>query len=593
MNRHLYIILIFALFAGTPLRAQQTLYETEIDEKYQRAKDIRSTNSDSSLVYLNQIVNWAKAHNQPGWLVKAHQLIAETYYYRNEFEVGFDYLVEALAVSEKNNLIEDEINILYAIGMSFSRSARRADKVIDEEKIHKALEYHRKGVQLAEANDLTALSGTGYGHIGTCFVRLGDMENALNVFQKSEANARIANDSISMGYILDDLGSLLSVMGKKDEGKIRLLEALEIRKALKDTFPYAINLNNLGEYYLGENDHKKARTYFESSLELSTKKQYLDLAIHTSKLLATIYEIENQYEKAYDLKKLEMRMTDTLYSINRAKSLVEMEAKYESARKDKALLEQRQTIQQKELDIRKRTLWLVSSLALLLLVAGILFYLFKRKEALAKQATLELKLAEEQERTRLQAERLRISRELHDNIGSYLTLINASLESLPEMSPVQVTERFPNLQKVLSMSMGELRKTVWLLNNQNVSIDALAVRLRDFFKPMNQNGTKIIVQTQGNSEKTLTDIQATHLFRIMQEAVSNAYKYAEANNIYVDLEATDKMCFSITDDGKGFDPTAVKSGYGLHNMQSRIKELKGALQIRSEPSKGTKISGCF
>lgn len=593
MLKYLYITLFFSLYVGIPLRAQQTLSETEIDKKYQRAKDIRSTNSDSSLVYLDQIINWAKTNNQPGWLVKAHQLIAETYYFRNEFEVGFDYLIEALAVSEKNNLIEDEINILYAIGMSFSRSARRADKVIDEEKIHKALEYHQKGVQLAEANDLTALSGTGYGHMGTCFLRLGEKEKALNVYQKSEANARIANDSTSMGYILDDLGSLLSVMGKKDEGKKLLLEALEIRKNLKDTFPYAINLNNLGEYYLSENDHKNARRYFESSLELSIKKQYLDLAIHTSKLLVTIYENENQYKKAYDLKKQEMQMMDTLYSINRAKSLLEMEAKYESAQKDKTLLEQQQTIQQKELDIRKRTLWLVSSLGLLLLIAGVLLYLFKRKEALAKQATLELKLAEEKERTRLQKERLRISRELHDNIGSYLTLINASLENLPEMSSEQITERFPKLQKALSLSMRELRKTVWLLNNQKIMIDALTLRLRDFFKPINENGTKIIVRSQGNTEKTLTDIQATHLFRIIQEAVSNAYKYAKAQNIYINLEVTDKICFSITDDGIGFEASAVQNGNGLKNMQSRITELKGVLQIKSEPNKGTKVSGCF
>lgn len=593
MLKYLYITLFFSLYVGIPLRAQQTLSETEIDKKYQRAKDIRSTNSDSSLVYLDQIINWAKTNNQPGWLVKAHQLIAETYYFRNEFEVGFDYLIEALAVSEKNNLIEDEINILYAIGMSFSRSARRADKVIDEEKIHKALEYHQKGVQLAEANDLTALSGTGYGHMGTCFLRLGEKEKALNAFQKSEVNARMAKDSISMGYILDDLGSLLSVMGKKDEGKKLLLEALEIRKNLKDTFPYAINLNNLGEYYLSENDHKNARRYFESSLELSIKKQYLDLAIHTSKLLVAIYENENQYKKAYDLKKQEMQMMDTLYSINRAKSLVEMEAKYESAQKDKTLLEQQQTIQQKELDIRKRTLWLVSSLGLLLLIAGVLLYLFKRKEALAKQATLELKLAKEKERTRLQKERLRISRELHDNIGSYLTLINASLENLPEMSSEQITERFPKLQKALSLSMRELRKTVWLLNNQKIMIDALTLRLRDFFKPINENGTKIIVRSQGNTEKTLTDIQATHLFRIIQEAVSNAYKYAKAQNIYINLEVTDKICFSITDDGIGFEPSAVQNGNGLKNMQSRITELKGVLHIKSEPNKGTKVSGCF
>jgi len=586
-------ILIFLLYIGTPLWAQHTLSEIEIAKKYQRAIDIRNTNSDSSLVYSHQIINWTTTNNQPKWLVKANQLIAETYYFRNERELGFNYLVEALAVSEKNNLVEDEINILYAIGMHYSRSARRANNVIDKEKIHKALEYHQKGIQLAEANNLIALSGTGYGHMGTCFLRLEEKEKALNVFQKSEANARLASDSVSIGYILDDLGSLLSEMGKKEKGKKLLLEALEIRKALKDTFPLAINLNNLGEYHLSEKDHKNAKTYFESSLELSTKKQYLDLAIHTSKLLSTVYENENQHKKAYDLKKQEMQMMDTLYSINRAKSLAEIETKYETAQKDKAILEQQQTIQQKELDLRTRNLWFVSSLGLLLLIAGFLFFLFKRKEAIAKRAALELKLAEEKERTHLQEERLRISRELHDNIGSYLTLINASIEQLPEMSSAQIAENYPDLQKALSLSMRELRKTVWLLNNQEISIDALALRLRDFFKPLNQNGTKITVKLKENTEKTLTDIQATHLFRIVQEAVNNAYKYSQAQNICIHLEFTNKICFSIIDDGIGFEVMTIQNGNGLQNMQTRMKELKGEIQVLSEVGKGTKVSGCF
>ena len=94
-------ILIFLLYAGTQLWAQQTFTETEIAKKYQRAIDIRNTNSDSSLVYSHQIINWTTTNNQPKWLVKANQLIAETYYFRNERELGFNYLVEALAVSEK------------------------------------------------------------------------------------------------------------------------------------------------------------------------------------------------------------------------------------------------------------------------------------------------------------------------------------------------------------------------------------------------------------------------------------------------------------------------------------------------------------
>ena len=96
-----------------------------------------------------------------------------------------------------------------------------------------------------------------------------------------------------------------------------------------------------------------------------------------------------------------------------------------------------------------------------------------------------------------------------------------------------------------------------------------------------------------NTEKTLTDIQATHLLRIVQEAVNNAYKYSQAQNICIHLEFTNKICFSITDDGIGFEASAVQNGNGLKNMQSRITELKGVLQIKSEPNKGTKVSGCF
>lgn len=161
------------------------------------------------------------------------------------------------------------------------------------------------------------------------------------------------------------------------------------------------------------------------------------------------------------------------------------------------------------------------------------------------------------------------------------------------MSSAQIAENYPDLQKALSLSMRELRKTVWLLNNQEISIDALALRLRDFFKPLNQNGTKITVKLKENTEKTLTDIQATHLFRIVQEAVNNAYKYSQAQNICIHLEFTNKICFSIIDDGIGFEVMTIQNGNGLQNMQTRMKELKGEIQVLSEVGKGTKVSGCF
>ena len=205
---------------------------------------------------------------------------------------------------------------------------------------------------------------------------------------------------------------------------------------------------------------------------------------------------------------------------------------------------------------------------------------------------MELSLAEQKEVSRLQAERLRISRELHDNIGSYLTLMSASIEQLSIQNgnnskdgenPLKIND----LQDTISMSMRELRKTVWLLNKQSVSIDEIALRIRDFFKPLHQNGTYIFVKTEGNTEEKINEIQTTQLFRVIQEAVNNAYKYAKSNKIEIKLAATSdkKLSFSIADNGEGFNLDQSNSGNGLQNIKSRIAELKRRSSDRNKNGK--------
>lgn len=184
---------------------------------------------------------------------------------------------------------------------------------------------------------------------------------------------------------------------------------------------------------------------------------------------------------------------------------------------------------------------------------------------------------------------------MHDNIGSYLSLIKVSVEQLPELSEERVRENLPELQEALSLSMRELRKTVWLLNNEEISLDALAIRLREFFKALNQSGAYVNVKVVGDGAHVLSDIQATHLFRILQEAINNAWRHGEARNIDVIFSINDDRSveFSVTDDGSGYDSAAVQRGNGLQNMKSRMAELHGNLEMQSQPGKGTTVRGRF
>lgn len=467
-----------------------------------------------------------------------------------------------------------------------------ADDLKDESK---ALEYYRKSLQL-KLNDAPAQSvSAAYNNIGISHKNLGNTDSALVYFNLAldyAVQSKLPKAKINP---LINIANLYKKQQQTDMAVKTYNQVLELADHMNKN--QLINIHtNLGTAYNQWDNFDKALQHLHIARDYAEGTDFLLNRADIQLQLALAYSGLKKYDKAYAAQIQYTQLKDSIYTRAGDQEIADVMLKYEAAQKDKSILEQQQIIQQKELEIQKRTLWLVSAIALILAVSGILFYLFKRKEAAARQANLELKLAEQKELTRIQEERLRISRELHDNIGSYLTLISASVEQMSsDPATAMGAALLPRLKDSLSMSMRELRKTVWLLNKQAVSVDEIALRLRDFFKPLQQNGAIIKVVTEGNADRQLTEIQTTHLFRIIQEAVNNAYKYADGSQIDIRLKVTEPegLCFEIEDNGRGFDMDVIQAGNGIQNMKSRISELKGELSITAGNGKGTLVTGCF
>lgn len=78
------------------------------------------------------------------------------------------------------------------------------------------------------------------------------------------------------------------------------------------------------------------------------------------------------------------------------------------------------------------------------------------------------------------------------------------------------------------------------------------------------------------------------VYRIVQELVNNAVKHAQASEIFVQVMNIERhLTITVEDNGKGFDPTNVKGGSGLKNIQSRVEYLKGKIDLRQRPGGGT------
>jgi len=264
--------------------------DKKMDALLKKAQEIKVLKPDSALIYAQEVVAWAKKKNEVHTLIHSTLVVADIYYYKNEREKGFENLTIALDLCDKHKMEFEKIEIYYSMGLHYSRNAKRPDGSFDEEKAYKALEYHKKAIDLAKKYKDGFLISKGYNLSGVIYMRLGQSEKALEYYEISEKYSRESNDSIGLGYTLDYAGTLLSEMGQTDRAEKMLLEALEIRKMLKDTFGYAINLNNVGEFYARNGNAELGISYLEQSFDISYMIGFQDLAQHTAGLLSDLYQ---------------------------------------------------------------------------------------------------------------------------------------------------------------------------------------------------------------------------------------------------------------------------------------------------------------
>lgn len=195
---------------------------------------------------------------------------------------------------------------------------------------------------------------------------------------------------------------------------------------------------------------------------------------------------------------------------------------------------------------------------------------------------------------KLLQERANISRDLHDNVGSQLSVISSSLDNIGFLAEKQklTSEKVESVNEFVREAIQSLRDTIWATNQETFSLAEFRARVQQYIHKYYQSETCQIVVNFDETEKTLNSTKTLNLFRIIQEALNNAVKYANSTLILVNLKMLkEQICLEIIDNGKGFDVEKTKEDphYGLLNMQKRVNEIGGELTIKSNIGEGTKI----
>ncbi|MCP4501319.1 MAG: sensor histidine kinase [Deltaproteobacteria bacterium] len=186
-------------------------------------------------------------------------------------------------------------------------------------------------------------------------------------------------------------------------------------------------------------------------------------------------------------------------------------------------------------------------------------------------------------------ERNRLARDIHDGLGALMSglIIQAEyIQTLVKNQP-ELLEEVCDLKSAGEESIDEIRRALSMMRDEFDLVEQLENTCTTF---TTRHKIPARLTLHGEPSK-LTEEQELTVFRIMQECLTNAAKHAHAEDVHVEVFFEEhSMRMSITDDGRGFDPTKTpKHHYGLLNMKERAKKANGSVDISSEPGVGTRI----
>jgi signal transduction histidine kinase len=213
-------------------------------------------------------------------------------------------------------------------------------------------------------------------------------------------------------------------------------------------------------------------------------------------------------------------------------------------------------------------------------------------KALATQAALAMeltRLSNESRGVAILQERARFAREIHDGIVQSFIGINMQLNRL------RASETPGALEKALELAehgLAEARRAIRALQPLHLAGKSFVEAVTDMARTSVGEGMKVNVASSGTWEGLTADAEG-HLFRIVQEAVNNVVRHADANELSIELSATGtEISVLVGDNGKGFDVKAhqdAELGFGLFSMRQRADSMGATFKIVSTKGRGTQV----
>lgn len=497
--------------------------------------------------------------------------IGASYSYQANFEKAFEYYYAILQYMLQQQNADD-----YNLIMTYNNIA---DVLIHMEQYEKASYYLNMGEKLMLSKKMEDI----YGYIWS---NKADMALAHKDYKSSAMYRQKALD-IAEKYGLVEVQQAVYLIEAKyymdteqyPKAIISLKKNIEASDATFPLYSLIAPYYSLGLAYYKTHDYVNAERVLMQALAKASKTGIMTDKLNALSTLTLVYTEMGRYKEAIEQQKNYISLRDSINNSEKIKIANELEVKFRTAEKDRRIVEKELLIEKQKRDIDHKnllvSLTIVGAIILVVICIGFYWSLKAKNRILALKAHME---GEENERSR-------IARELHDGIGGQLAVIKMTLSSWPEDKKKQVVS-------LLNDASEQVRQTAHNLMPEFIKNVDLAEALTLYVETLSHTFPKLKIDLLIYCKFGIAEHnKKLSIYRMLQEILQNIVHHAQATTAVVQVfEQQGKLQLLIEDNGIGFDRSKVKYGFGIANMEARVKMLKGKMEINSSPGRGTTIN---
>lgn len=595
---------------------------------------LNNNNFEKAEEKLLQALLIEKQENNKSGICRAYTQLGKLYKIQQDYDKALLYYQKSLETRLEQN-DSNKIALLYNNIARLYQNTKGYDK---------AIEYYNKSISIREINNDKSKLIISYNNLGSFYNTLRRYNSAFIELNKGKKLALQLKDSIQLSSIFLNMGHSFAGLKNSDSAIFYYRNSLSIKEKLGLKHKEVL-YNGFGNISKRQGDFEKAIEYFQKSIDNANSNKNFEKLAFPYYGIGNVYFEQQQYQKALsNLHKAEnllkqYKNNDLLLRVLMSLAETYEHLKdYENASKyneghivlrdsidfDKILLIDLDLAQEKEKVLtsknklienenQKRAIQFYSLIVGSVLLTVLFFMLFRsyrlKKRAVIAQQNERIKQVEIEELLKKQElksihamidgqekERKRIAQDLHDRLGSLLSVVKMHYQSVEEQLDaikIESKEQYHKANQLLDEACVAVREISQNIVSGVLTKFGMIAALRELVENIETTNQLDIELIDFGFDDRVDNTIEIHIYRIIQELISNILKHAKATEVSIQLiKKEETIDITVIDNGIGFDNnhTANYAGMGLKGVLSRVSALDGHVEFDSGRGNGTTVT---